>query len=208
MQTGPRPMAPAERVAYTLHLQQVPLATIEEQTQLSRPRIAAAVDLGRLHAQAAMQPAAADTAPATAPKPPARTRKTTRPRPPVASVPPTPARSARARRPAKPPKPVEDFDERIRVLTALVDVMRKHEAKYIAELDELLAAQVSPEPEPEAVLVDEPVAEPKSAAAPAPDLTRSSKVRAWALTEGWTVPPGRLPGAIVLAYQSAHRGDL
>lgn len=39
------------------------------------------------------------------------------------------------------------------------------------------------------------------------DLADSPEVRLWAVADGWEVPQlGRLPGAIVLAYQAAKRG--
>jgi hypothetical protein len=35
-------------------------------------------------------------------------------------------------------------------------------------------------------------------------LAASPAVRAWAISEGWDAPAGRLPGAIVLAYRKTH----
>lgn len=77
-------MQPAEWEAYTLHLQRVPVEDIAEKTRLSRPRIAAAVDLGRLHAQAVLQTPAIPAAPQ-----PARVRLATRRQLPGATIPPS-----------------------------------------------------------------------------------------------------------------------
>lgn len=93
MKTGPRPMKPVEWEAYTLHLQRVSVETIEEQTGLRRPRIAAAVDLGRLHAQAALQEEAAPEKP-TVQTQPIRIRRAVMPQLPGATIPPPPVRPA------------------------------------------------------------------------------------------------------------------
>lgn len=88
MATGPRPLNPAEWEAYTLHLQRVPVEAIEEQTGLTRPRIAAAVDLGRLHAQTTLQAEATPQKPTARPQP-ARVRRAVIPQLPGATIPPT-----------------------------------------------------------------------------------------------------------------------
>lgn len=101
MATGPRPMEPREWEAYTLHLQRVPVEAIEEQTGLSRPRIAAAVDLGRLQAQEALKTGATNPRPA-APRPPAWIRKAAVPQLPGATIPPSPSWPPRNHAPASP----------------------------------------------------------------------------------------------------------
>jgi hypothetical protein len=53
--TGPRPMTEAEQEAWTMHLQKVPIPSIEHHTKLTPAQIAAAVDLGQVHAQLRMQ---------------------------------------------------------------------------------------------------------------------------------------------------------
>jgi len=83
-------MKPAEREAFTLHAQRVPVETIEEQTGLTRPQVAAAVDLGRLHAQAALQAEAAPRQPA-APRQLVRVRRAVVPQLPGAAIPPSPS---------------------------------------------------------------------------------------------------------------------
>lgn len=222
-------MTPAQREAFTLHAQRVPVETIQAKTELTRPQIAAAVDLGRRHAQAALQPVAADPAPA-APQPPRVRRAAVRQLPgatiapsptlavpadlepaarePAAAAPPAaaPVRSApkqHLRKPAKQPGKPFDRDEKIRVLKALIEGVRKHLTEYEAELAELLATAPDPAPEPA----------PAAPAAPAeacagPDPATSPEARAWALASGWAVPADgeRLPGAIVLAYLRAHGG--
>jgi len=216
-------MTATEKEAFTLHAQLVPVQTIAEQLKLTRPQIAAAVDLGRLHARAALQPTAV---PAPAAQPP-RVRKASVRQLPGATIAPSPTlaepadlkpdageRAAAApptvpaapRRPApkqqlrspikQPGKPV-DRGEKIRTLRAVVEVLREQLAKNEAELAELL--DTTPEPAP-------PAAPPTTAAGLDPATSR--KARAWAVAAGWAVPADgeRLPGAIVLAYLAAHGG--
>lgn len=85
------------------------------------------------------------------------------------------------------PAPVDDRDEQIRKLTALIDGVRGHLAKYEAELAELLAGGPAPDA--------------------GPDLAESPEVREWAIAEGWRVPAeGRLPGGIVAAFLRTRGG--
>ncbi len=95
-----------------------------------------------------------------------------------------------------------DKDEQVRKLTDAAAVLRRHLAEYEAELAELLgpvaeepAAKAEPEPIPAPSLADDTAAS-------------TSTMRAWAEREGWEVKPiGRLPGAIVAAFNKAHGGD-
>jgi len=107
---GPRPMTRAEQDAFTLHIQRIPLADIEERTTLRRPRIAAAVDLAQVHAQLASQP------PVPVAEPPRPTAST--------------------RRPAAP----HDLVEKNRALTATVRGLREQLRACEAEIAELRAA--------------------------------------------------------------------
>lgn len=85
------------------------------------------------------------------------------------------------------PAPVDDRDEQIQKLTALIDGVRGHLAKYEAELADLLADAPAPNA--------------------SPDLAESREVREWAIAEGWTVPAdSRLPGGIVAAFLRARGG--
>lgn len=92
-----------------------------------------------------------------------------------------------------------DSDEKVRVLTIAADVLREQLARTERELAELLGT--------EAV-----TAEPKAAESAAPDaagtaFTSTSIMRTWAKREGWEVQDiGRLPGAVVAAYNAAHGG--
>ena len=225
-------MEPAEQEAFTLHAQRVPVETIVEKTLLSRPQIAAAGDLGRLHAQATLK---ATVPPAQAtPKPRVRNAAvrqlpgaTIAPAPtlaepadlvpaarePAAAAPPavpaTPARPApkqHLRKPAKQPGKPFDRDEKIRVLKALIEGVRKHLTEWEAELAELLDTTPEPAPVPEPAPEPAPSAPPKACAPP--DPATSPEARAWATAAGWAVPADgeRLPGAIVLAYHRAHGG--
>jgi len=222
-------MEPAEREAFTLHAQRVPVETIAEQTKLTRPQIAAAVDLGRLHAKAALQ---ATVVPAPAAQPP-RVRKAAVRQLPGATIAPSPtltmpvdleAAAAKRAAAAPPPAPAEprrpapkhlrrsckqpgkpvDRDEKIRTLRAVIEVLRnqlaKNEAELAEELAELFDTAAEPAPEPA------PAAPAKACAAP--DPATSPEARVWALGAGWAVPADgeRLPGAIVLAYLAAHGG--
>lgn len=214
-------MTDAEREAFTLHAQRIPVEAIAEQTRLTRPQIAAAVDLGRLHARAALQ---TTVVPAPAAPQPRIRRAAVRQLPgasiapsltlaepadlePAAAAPPTapaaptqPAPKQHLRKPAKQPGKPFDRDEKIRVLRALIEGVRKHLTEYEAELAELLDTVPDPVPEPA------PAAPPKACADP--DPATSLEARAWALAAGWAIPADgeRLPGAIVLAYLRAHGG--
>lgn len=68
--TGPRPMTDTERQAWTMHLQKVPVPTIQARTDLSPVQIAAAVDLGQVHARLAMKSSTAALLEPPAPVPP------------------------------------------------------------------------------------------------------------------------------------------
>lgn len=69
-----------------------------------------------------------------------------------------------------------------------------------------LNRQPQPEPEPEPVAV--PAAIDDGPGTPAWNaLATSPRVRTWARADGWQIPPGRLPGAIVAAYRTAHPGE-
>lgn len=113
--TGPRAMTRAEQDAFTLHVQRTPLEDIEKATTLSRPRIAAAVDLAQVHAKLSARPAAA---------------------------PPVPAKPLRL--PARRLPAPHDLVEKNRVLTATIEVLREHIAKCEAELAALRCLQPAP----------------------------------------------------------------
>lgn len=95
-------------------------------------------------------------------------------------------------------------DEKVRVLTASIDVMRRQLAADEAELHKLLgdtpAAQDSaPEPAMEAEAPAVPQVNGRD------PLEYSQDVRFWAVREGWEVgASGRISGAIVAAYRKAH----
>lgn len=97
-----------------------------------------------------------------------------------------------------------DNDEKVRVLTASIGVMRRQLAADEAELSKLLGDAPPAKDEPAA----EPVAE-EQAAMPSANgrdpLEYSQDVRVWAVREGWEVgTSGRISGAIVAAYRKAH----
>jgi hypothetical protein len=183
-------MTETERQAFVLHTEGRPTAEIEARTELSAAQIAAAVDLARVHARLNLR-AAATPEPAAPPAPPQRPR-----------------------RPGRPGlTPPHDLVEKNRVLTALVATLREQLAKCEAELAKFRTAGPAPAPEPEPQGLAEPAANPPLPAPPSPTpppvaaAASEAVIRRWAITEGWTVPKHGLSGAIVLAYQSAHRGD-
>lgn len=220
-------MTAVQQEAFTLHLQRVPVETIAEKTELTRPQIAAAVDLGKPHAQAALQAPAAPVP--AAPQPP-RIRKAAVRQLPGATIPPSPvlampadlkpaagepaaaalvtvpaapaqpARKQQPRKSVKQPGGPVDRDRKIWTLRTVIKVLREQLAKNEAELAELLGTAPDPAPEPA------PAAPPKACADP--DPATSPEARAWATATGWAVPAvgERLPGAIVLAYLRAHGG--
>lgn len=170
-------MAPQEWEAYTLHLQRVPVETIEAQTGLTRPRIAAAVDLGQLHAQAVLT-VAADRPPATPNRPRPQIRRAVKPQLPGATIPPGPK---------LPEHPQPQPAPRSPAGTATAPA----------------APAAAPGPGPRPAAAPAPPAPPDlDALARSPQVRAWAAADGWTVPAAGA----RLPGAIVLAYIRAH-GD-
>ena len=180
---GPRPLTEAEIEAeieaVAMCLSKVPLAEVSARTGLSPARIAAALDQTRVLARASA--ARTQQAPSAAPRVQV-VRRAAPPRPALALAPPGPWR----------PGYIAGSGE-------LTDRLAAAPAA-----DELPAAPpANPEPEPSASAAA--VLEPGTDAWN--ELAESPALRAWAVADGWHVPAaGRLPGAIILAYNAAHGG--
>lgn len=96
-------------------------------------------------------------------------------------------------------------DEQVRVLTIAAEVLRSQLADTEAKLADLLGAEIIPVP-PAAT---KPAAVKVAITPPPKDgtLAYSTTVRQWAAANGWDVKPfGRMPGAVVTAYEAAMKG--
>lgn len=124
--------------------------------------------------------------------------------------------AAETRRAIAAIRQILDNDEKVRVLTASIGVLRRQLADDEAELEKLLGTGPAPR---EASSAAKSAAGPKVAAdddKPAPatnpesgrdPLEYSQDVRAWAVKEGWQVGmSGRIAVAVVNAYRKAHPG--
>lgn len=174
--TGPRPLTESELEAVTMRLLKEPLEAISARTGLSPARIAAAVDHTRVLARVGAAQAQ------QAPPAPARV--------PVARRPAPVRRNALASQPPPPWRPgyIAGSGELTDRLAAAPPV------------DETVVSPANPTPEPAAPVVLEPGTDTWNR------LAESPAVRAWAAADGWHIPAGRLPGAIVIAYHNAHGG--
>lgn len=122
--------------------------------------------------------------------------------------------AAETRRAIAAIRQILDNDEKVRVLTASIGVLRRQLADDEAELEKLLGTRaVAPAPE---AAVEKPAAEAVPADAGEPDakpengrdpLEYSPDVRTWAIAEGWQVgTSGRIAAVVVNAYRKAHPG--
>lgn len=208
---GPREMTDAEKEAWTLHLQKVPTPTIQVRTGLLPSQIAAAVDLGQVHARRAMQTSTAVLPEAPAPKPSA-------------------AAAAPAAAPVKPAsKPAGDegylttnkllaWAQTSGVTRAVTLAARISE--YLAELrrlQEQTSARARAQAEIERLTAELEAAKQAlrqaggTAAAKTsskPDAARReylAAIRAWAPGAGHDVPPrGKIPQHIQDAFDAEH----
>lgn len=97
-------------------------------------------------------------------------------------------------------------DEQIRVLTIAAEVLRRQLATTEAELQQLLGRPAEPESPLATPAAPKPAA--RAELSQADQLAYSSAVRAWARANNWNVKvQGRMPGAVVAAYQKAHGGS-
>ena len=229
-----RPMSIAERDAVGMHDEGRTIEEICDQTGLTRPRVAAAVELRDLFEASAMPKT--DGTPVTSRiPPPSETRPEARPPDDLAALLDAADTSPqpRARRLAidiRTGIPVLRGllanDEQVRKLTAVREVLRKHLAETDAELAELLEDDLDAPPVSKPIdvpVIDRatglevpdvpdvpdcrpPLAQPAPVAANGRDpLAYSQDVRGWARSEGFDVGDyGRLPGAAVMAYRNAH----
>ena len=199
--TGPRQLTEAEKEAWTLHLQKVPVPEIQQRTGLMPSEIAAAVDAGQVHARLAMQ--SSTTVLIEGPTPP---------------------------RPAAATSSVGDARATVGQLLAWAEQSGPSKAKTLAarikaQIDELRAIHVENDARAKAQAeVDRLTAEldaaksrlrqtgarskpPAHASEPDAKAERAA-IRAWARTAGMEVGDrGILPDSIVTAYHAANGGE-
>lgn len=203
--TGPRPLTDAEKEAWTLHLQKIPVSEIQQRTGLLPSQIAAAVDLGQVHARQAMQSSTAVLLP-EAPKP------APTPRPAVA--PPSKddrilsvgqllvwaEQSGHARALTLAARIRANVDE-LRTFHAQHDARTKAQADIDRLMAELEAAKTA--------LREAGGRSKPPAHAPKPDArAERAAIRAWARMHGMEVADrGVLPDSIVTAYHAAGGGE-
>lgn len=206
--TGPRPMTDAEREAFTLHLQKVPVPTIQTRTGLVPSQIAAAVDLGQVHARLAMQSSTAVLLePPALPKPPTITVKSAAAAPtdngrmPIGQLLTWAEQSGPSRAKTLAARIRTQVDE-LRVLHTENDARAKAQAEVDRLSAELEAAKARLR------TVGSGAARP-AGAMPAPDRKEFlATVRKWAAANGQHCNPlGRIPEHVLQAYRAATGDD-
>jgi hypothetical protein len=205
--TGPRPLTDAETEAWTLHLQKVPVPEIQTRTGLLPSQIAAAVDLGQVHARRAMQSSTAVLLP-TEPKPT-----------PAAQPAPAPVSNGSRELSVGQLLTWAEQSGHTRALTlaarirTAVDELRtfhvQHDArsKAQAEVDRLTAELEAAKAALRSVgaAAAKPAA-PASVPAAGSVLSRTSAIRKWAQQNGIACSTfGRIPRDVEVAYDAAQR---
>lgn len=206
--TGPRPMTDAEKEAFTLHLQKVPVPTIQARTGMVPSQIAAAVDLGQVHSRLAMQSSTAVLLEAPAqPKPPAVTVRSAAAEPGVDDGRVSVGRLLAWAEQSGPSK-AKTLAARIRTqIDELHTIHTENDAriKAQAEVDRLTAELEAAKAKLRATGASGSRASRPAGATPAPDRKEFlAAVRAWAAENGHAVNPlGRIPEHIMQAYRAA-----
>lgn len=203
--TGPRPMTDAEKEAWTLHLQKVPVASIQQKTGLLPSQIAAAVDLGQVHARRAME---SSTAVLPAPPPKVTAPKAPAPKPvdaegylTVTKLLTWAEQSGHTRALTLASRIRTSIDE-LRAFHAQHDARAKAQAEVDRLTAELEAAK--------AALKQAGGGQPRTVrpAGAKPDEGRREQlaaIRTWAAAAGFEISPlGRIPQGVVAAYNAAH----
>jgi len=210
--TGPRPMTDAEKEAFTLHLQKVPVPTIQARTGLVPSQIAAAVDLGQVHSRLAMKSSTAVLLEAPAqPKPPAVTVKSAAAAPTVGDERISVGRLLTWAEETGPSK-AKTLAARIRVqLDELRTIHAENDArvKAQAEVNRLTAELETAKAKLRAAGAGGSRTSRPAGAVPAPDRKEFlTTVRAWAAANGHAVNPlGRIPAHIMEAYRASTGDD-
>ena len=209
--TGPRPMTDTEREAWTMHLQKVPMPTIQARTELSPAQIAAAVDLGQVHARLAMQSSTAALLEPPAPAPPTIVVKSARTAPPAAASDEACLSLADLLAWAGQSGVTRAMTLAARVneyLAELGKIQQQHEARTKAQAKvERLTAELEAAKNELRQAGGSASIRPVAAKAK-PDADRRERlaaIRAWAPGAGYDVSPlGRIPQHIEDAYDAAH----
>lgn len=197
--TGPRPMTDAEREAWTLHLQKVPVPTIQARTKLVPSQIAAAVDLGQVHARLAMQsstPVLLDS-PSTTPVPGAAPKPATSESQLTTTKLLAWAEQSGLTRAVTLAARVREYLAELRKLQEQHDARTRAQAEVDRLTAELEAAKNA--------LRQAGGGNAVRAAGTKPDADRLAAIRAWAPGAGFEVAPrGRIAQNIEAAYDAAH----
>lgn len=206
--TGPRPMSDAEREAFTLHLQKVPVPTIQVRTGLVPSQIAAAVDLGQVHARLAMKSSTAELLEQPVqPEPPAITVRSAANAPDVDEGRVSVGRLLSWAEQSGPSK-AKTLAARIRMqIDELRTIHAEHDArtKAQAEVDRLTAELEAAKAKLRAAGAGGHRTGRPAGITPAPDRKEYlATVRTWAAENGHACNPlGRIPGHVMEAYRAA-----